>query len=122
MPVGYRFDSGIVVIEMIGEYAMEDIRTTILSALEDSESAAVSSMLIDLSGSQSIGKRSSEDIRRMAHFVASLSDRYNHRIAFVAPGALLYGLVRMGSAGAEEKGIVCELFRSFSEAREWLLS
>jgi hypothetical protein len=122
LPVTYRFDSKIVVIEMVGECSMDDFRATVLNSLADSERPADSFLLIDLSESQSIYNRSSEDIRTMARFVASLGKWYNNRIALLAPDDLAYGLMRMGSVGSEERGIKSEVFRTFDEARNWLLS
>ncbi len=121
MPVQYRFDSNIVVIEAIGEYSMEEFRTTLLDSLNDSQRPASSFLLIDLTQSVSIYNRSSEDIKTMARFVASQGDRFNNRIAMVGPNDLPYGMMRMGSAGSERRGIEARVFRSLAEARKWLL-
>ena len=122
MPVKYRFDSSIVVIEMVDEYSVDDIRTTILNSLADSSREPNSCLLIDLSKSRSISERSSEDVKMMANIVASLGGRFNNKIALVAPDDLMYGLMRMSSAGAEERGIRSEVFRRYEEARKWLLT
>jgi hypothetical protein len=122
MPVRYRFDSNIVVIEMVEEYTTNDVRTTILNALADSARPPNSYLLINLMDSRSIYDRSSEDIKVMANFVGSLGNRFNNRIALVAPNDLIYGPMRMGSVGAEERGVKSEIFRTFEEARKWLLS
>ena len=122
MPVKHRFDSNIVVIEAVGEYSMDDLRTAILNSLADSARPANSSLLINLGESRSIYDRSSEEIDTMARFVASLANRFNNCIALVAQGDLPYGLMRMGSVGSEERGIRSEVFRTFAEARRWLLS
>jgi len=122
MPVKYRFDPKIVIIEMTGEYSLDELRTTILNALADSARPADSFLLINLSDSQSIYSRSSEDVRAMANFVGSLGKRFNNRIAFVAPDDLPFGLMRMGSVGSEDLGIESRVFRAFAEARKWLLS
>jgi len=54
MPVTYRFDSNIVVIEMVDEYSMDDIRTTVLNSLADSVCPANPFILMNLSKSRSI--------------------------------------------------------------------
>ena len=118
----YRFDSNIVVIEMVGEYSMDDLRATILNSLADSECPANSFLLINAGESRSIYNRSSENLKTMARFVASLGKRFNNRIALVAQDDLPYGLMRMSSVGSEERGIESEVFRTFTEARKWLLS
>jgi len=120
MPVKYRFDSKIVIMEMVGEYSIDELRTTILNALADPERPASSFLLMNMTESKSIYNRSSDDVRAMANFVGSLGKRFNNRIAFVAPGDLPYGLARMGSAGAEDLGIEARVFRAFDEARKWL--
>ncbi len=122
MPVTYRFDSNIVIIEMVGEYSMDDIPTTILNSLADSHCPANPSILIDLTESLSIYKRSSQDVTTMARSLVSLGKRFNNRVALVAPNDLQYGLMRMGSVFSEEQGMTPEIFRSFAEARKWLLS
>jgi len=122
MSVEYRFDSNIVVMEMAGEYSLDDIRIAIVNSLADPACPANSFLLINLTNSQSILTRSSEDVKTMAHFVASLGERFHNRIALVAPGDLPFGQMRMSSVGAEERGIQAEVFRSFIKARAWLLS
>jgi hypothetical protein len=107
---------------MVGEYSMDDIRTTFLNSLADSECPTNAVLLVNFSESRSIYKRSSQEVKTMARFVASLGKRFNNRIAFVAPDDLPYGLARMGSVGSEERGIKSEVFRTFAEARKWLLS
>jgi hypothetical protein len=122
MPVSYRFDSNIVIIDVVGEYSMDDLRATILNSLADPEHPANTFLLINMEESRSILERSSAEVKAMARFVASLGERFNNRIAMVASGNLAYGLMRMGSAGSEEKGIKSNVFRTFAEAQKWLLS
>ena len=107
---------------MVGEYSMDELRTTILSSLADAKCPANPFLLINLGESRSIYNRSSEDIKIMALFVASLGKRFNNRVALVAPDDLPFGLMRMSSVGSEERGITAEVFRTFAKAREWLMS
>jgi len=122
MPVTYRFDSNIVIIELVGEYSMDDIRTTILNSLADTKCPATPFILIDLSESRSIYNRTSEDVKTMVRSLSSLRERFNNRIALVAQKDLPYGLMRMGSVFSEEQGMPVEIFRTFANARKWLLS
>jgi hypothetical protein len=121
MPVTYRFDSNIVIIEMVGEYTMDDIPKTILYSLADSNCPSNPSISVNLTESLSIYKRSSEDVITMAKSLVSLGKRFN-RIALVAPNDLQYGLMRMSSVFSEGFGITVEIFRSFDDAQKWLLS
>ena len=122
MPITYRYDGNILIVEMVGEYAMAELRDVFLQSLSDPQCPARPRLLINLEGSKSIHNRSSEDVRAMASFVGSLSQRVGRRIALVAADDLVYGLMRMGSVGSEERGIESEVFRTFDEARQWLLS
>jgi len=122
MPVKYRFDSNIVVIEMVGEYSMDDVRSAFLDSLADPERPIDSFLLINMTDSLSIKNRSTDEIRDMANFLASLGERFENRIAMVAPDDFRYGLLRMGSFDSEQKGISSRVFRDFAQARNWLLS
>ena len=122
MPVTYRFDANIVVLEMVGEYSMDEVRQTILNSISDPKFPANTCLLIDLSESQSIYKRSTEEVKAMAQYIASLGERFNNRIALVAHSDLPYGLMRMSSVGSEERGVKSAVFRTVAEARKWLVA
>lgn len=121
MPVSYRFDSTIVIIELVGEYSMNDIPATIIKSLADSTCPIKPCILIDLSESLSIDKRTSEDVITMALSLVPLGKHFNNHIALVAPNNLQYGLMRMGAVFSDEQGMKVEIFRSFTDARKWLL-
>jgi hypothetical protein len=122
MPVAYRFDSNIIVIEMVGEYSLDDIRMTILNSLADSKCPTTPFILVNLSGSRSIYNRSSDDVKTIALSLASLAKRFNNRIALVAPDDFPYGLMRMGSVFSAMAGFEPEVFRTYADARKWILS
>jgi hypothetical protein len=122
MAVTYRFDFHIIIIEMAGEYLMDDIRKTLLIALNEPKCPASPVLMINLTESQSIYHRTPEDVKAMAHIIVSQGKSFNHRLALVAPNNLAYGMMRMSSVEAEDWGIKAGVFRTFSEAREWLLS
>ena len=122
MPVIYRFDTSIVILELVGEYTMGDIPATIKKALADSQCPSQPCILTDLSESLSISKRSSDDVIAMALSLVSLGKHFNNRIALVAPNNLPYGLMRMGAVFSEEHGMKVEIFRNYADARKWLLS
>ena len=48
MPVAYRFDANIVVLEMVGEYSMSEVRQSILDAISDPKFPANSCLMISL--------------------------------------------------------------------------
>ncbi len=122
MPVNYRFDNCIVVVELVGEYSTDELRSAFLNSISDPKRPEHSCLLIDSTESRSIRTRSSAEIKSMARFLETLGEHFNNRIAMVAPEDAPFGLMRMGSAEAEERGVQYDVFRSFAEAREWLLA
>ena len=122
MPVTYRFDSKIVVIEMVDEYSIDDLHAAVLNSLADSECPVKPSILFNLTESRSIHTRSSEEVKASAISLASLGKHFSNRIALVASTDLAYGLMRMGSVFAEEEGAKPQVFRTFVEAWKWLSS
>ena len=122
MPVTYRFESNIVIMEMVGEYSLDEIRQTLLNAIADTRRPASARLLVNLTESQSIYKRSQAELQSAAQFLASLAKNFNNHIAFVSSKDLPYGLARMVSVGADDIGIETGVFRTMAEARRWLLS
>ena len=122
MPVNYRFDFNSIVIYMAGEYTVNDLRTTLLNSLADPERPPESFLLFNFGNSQSIHCRSTQEIQTMADFVASMGNRYNYRLAIASSYDLPYALQHFVSVRARSYGITSEVFRTFDEAREWLVS
>ena len=122
MPATYRFDSTIIVVELVGEYSIDDLRTAILTSLNDPRCPNNASLMIDLSKSQSIHERSSTSVNAMATFIGSFGKKYNNRLAIVVPDDLTFGLMRMSSISADSYGIELKIFRDYTEARTWLLA
>ena len=121
MPVTHRFDANIIVIEMFGEYSMNDVRTTILNSLADVGGKDRSALLFNFGESRSMYVKSSEEINTMVNFITSLANRFSNRLAFVSSYELPYGLMRFISVKSGSCGIDSEMFRTYEEARDWLL-
>ena len=122
MPVSHHFDSNIVVIEMIGEYSVKDLRTVIINSFADPLCPKNPILMIDLGRSKSIYERSSQTINAMAAFIATYGKKFNNRLALVAPDDLTFGLMRMSSVSADSFGVDVIIFRTYNEARKWLIN
>ncbi len=122
MPVMHRFDSDIIIIEMFGEFTMNDVRAAIVDSLDRAARSGRSHLLFNFGDSRSIHVRSSEEINTMVSFITALRNRFNHRLAFVSSCDLPYGLMRFVSVKSVNCGIDSEVFRTYAEARDWLLS
>ena len=120
MPVEYRYEPSIVVIEMIGEYSLQELSQTILNSLSDSNCPAEPFMLLDISRSTSINNRSNQQIQSITQLIISLKGRIGNKIALVALKDLPYGLMRMSSVGSEDRGFESKVFRDIKQAIQWL--
>lgn len=121
MPVRYYFDGPIAVLRAEGDYEPEDLKQGVLRALEDPACPAWPVMMFDLRASGSLARRSAEQVRDMADFLARHGNRFGRRLAMVVSSDVAYGLMRMGSAQAADGGVVPDVFRDFEAARAWLL-
>lgn len=122
MPANYRFDFNIIVIYMAGECTINDLRTALLRSLADPERPPDSFLLFDFEESQSFYTRPAEEIQTMADFITSMRNRYNYRLAVVSSHELPYILQRFISVKSEALGIDADVFHSYDEAREWLVT
>lgn len=122
MPVNYRFDVNIIVIYMVGEYTANELRATLLNSLADPERQPGSFLLFNFGESQSIHTRPTEEIQTMTDFFALMGNRYNYRLAFVSSHDLPYVLQHFVSVKSRSYRITSEVFHTFDEAREWLVS
>jgi|GEM_PF-931360 len=122
MPVNYRFDVNIIVIYMVGEYTANDLRATLLNSLADPERRPGSFLLFNFGESQGIHTRPTEEIQTMTDSFALMGNRYNYRLAFVSSHDLPHALQHFVSVKSRSYGISSDVFQTFDEAREWLLS
>jgi hypothetical protein len=120
MPVTYRFDLNVIVIELIGQYSIDDLRTAVLKSFNDPQCPKNPALIIDLSKSQSIYQRSSKSVNAMVTFITSFGKKFNNRLAIVVPDDVTYGFMRMSSVPADSYGIDVKIFRTYGEARKWL--
>jgi hypothetical protein len=122
MPVTWAFDDRIVVMKMVGRYGTGDLKDAILAALDDPACPSAPVLMFDLRASESVQRRTAEEIRDIAQFLAARASRFGRRLAMVTAGAAQFGLMRMGSVIAEQGGLPGEVFRGYDEAKTWLLS
>ena len=121
MPVTLRHDDNIIVIEMSGAYKQEEARAVISKTFTDASLPKNAVLMIDLTKSESIVQRSSDDIKALADYINSFREYFNYRLALVTPDNLKYGLMRMTAVTGEQLGIEIKIFQEYSQARQWLL-
>ncbi len=121
MPVSYYFDQRIVVMRMEGHYSHDEVREGLLTAFADPACPPDSVLMFDIRTSEAIARRTPPDIRGMAFFLAAHAEKFHRRLGLVAEDDLAYGLLRLGAAHAQFRGLTAEVFRDWDSARQWLL-
>ncbi len=121
MAVSFSYDGRIVVVRMVGDYTTAELRQVVLQSLDDPASPPKPMMLFDLRESTAIQKRSANEVKEMARFLASIGHRFAHRAALVASTDVAFGLMRLGSSLVADGGPTPGVFRDVEAARAWLL-
>jgi hypothetical protein len=116
----HRRERGIAIVEASGVYGVGELRAAFEAALDPADGVAVRGLLLDVSASQSLTGRTSQEVRTMAYFVSSLGDRFARRFALIAPSDLAFGLMRLGSIVTQAEGIETHVFRDRDAAMDWL--
>jgi len=120
MAVTYSIDDGVVTMELAGTYESTDIVRQFLAALKDPKCPPHVALLADVSRSDSLASRPTDEIRAVAEFLGPYADRIGGRCAVVASPDVQFGLSQMGSVYSEGVGIATRVFRTRSDALEWL--
>lgn len=120
MPVTCEFDGTTVVLRLTGVYETADVRAALVAALDDASCPRAASLLFDLRGSRSIARRSADEVRAMAQFLAAHADRFGRRLALLADSDAAFGLMRLGAVTVEQQGVETSVFRRLSDAEDWL--
>jgi hypothetical protein len=120
MPVAYEYDNDVILLRLVGKYTTSDLKSAILDALDDARLPERPVLLFDLRESRSLQDRTADEVRDMAHFLASHGRRFGNRLAMVTASDLAFGLMRLGAVTAETGGLAAEVFRDMGAAKEWL--
>ena len=122
MPVSYSIQQGLLTIECTGIYESSDLVRCFLDAMKDPSRPPHVVLLVDVSTSESLPTRPTEEIRAVAEFLGPYAERIGGRCALVASPDVQFGLGQMGSVYSEGVGIATGVFRSRREAMEWLFA
>jgi hypothetical protein len=120
MTVQHRRAGDIAVVEASGRYDVAELRTAIEAALAPFGAAGAAGLLFDLTQSDALGDRPTDEVRAMAIFIASKAARFAARLAMVTGSDVAYGLMRLGGVVAESQGVTARVFRDPAAALAWL--
>ncbi len=113
-------DEGVAVVTPIGDYEIDELCDAIDAILLRVPAGGASGLLLDLSASSALPRRTTNDLRIMAGCLARGRLGFGSRLGMVAPTDLAFGMMRQGGAFIEDQGVEAEVFRDFSSAMEWL--
>jgi hypothetical protein len=120
MPVSYEFEDHILAVHLVGYYSVDDLKTVLTNAFEDPQRPVVSGMLFDLRDSESIVRRSFNDVMATVDFLARHSAAYGCRVAALTSTEVAYGIVRMGGIDLDNEAVEHREFRVAEDALAWL--
>jgi hypothetical protein len=120
MPVTYTFQGELLRLDLVGEYEPQDVPRAFLAALNDPACPDPAKLLLDVTESLSLAKRSPFEIRYVSEFLAPYADRIGRRCAVVAAKDVHFGLGQMGAVFAQGVGVTARIFRDVESALEWL--
>ena len=120
MAITWQFRDSVLVITLVGKYAFEEKIQAVTDAMGNPQFHLGTSLLIDSRKSEA--KRSAEDVRAGAHWIASLVPQgISPRCAIVISSQIhQYGLARMLGIHLDLQGLILEIFTDFEEAMCWL--
>ncbi len=114
-----RSDDGVVLTVVAeGCYTLGEVKAVIEAATADAPVHRDCCMLMDIRRSEA--HPSVDDIRDFADFLGDLPSHVVARSAWLVSADVRFGLARMLSVYANEKGITIQVFRDLDRARAWL--
>jgi hypothetical protein len=121
MAVTWQFRDSVLVLTLVGKYTFEEPIQAVTNAMSNPQFRAGASLLIDAQRSET--RRSSEEFRARAHWMASLvSQGMSPRCAMVISSRPhQYGLARMAGIYLDLQNMTLEIFANFEEAVGWLM-
>jgi len=102
-----------------GDFTVRELGRVLEEALRDPSHPGPALVLLDLSGSASLGAKSDAELAACAALFAEGGERVR-RVAVLVAGTLVDDLMRMGTALVRQEGVRAAPFRSRAEAEEWL--
>jgi hypothetical protein len=120
MPVTWEFQQPVLVLKLVGSYDYAEPVNAVGEAMRDPAFRPGTMLLVD--ARLSTTRRSSEDLRERAIWMASLTAKgIASRCALVINSQPhQFGVARMAAAHIESRGMQFEIFTDIAKASEWL--
>ena len=119
--IGIRSEHDIAVVAPDGPYQQAQLEEALDTVCDLFPGGSARGLIMDFSNARGVERHSIVRVRETARHVASKGDAYNWRLAIVAPVEVVADAIRVGSVLVEREGIEYQLFRTFADARRWVL-
>ena len=120
MAVTYRIDGNVLFMTFTGTYAPDDVTRQFVAAINDPACPAHVHLVVDVTASESLATRPTDEIRRVAEALGPHAARIGGRCAVVASEDVHFGLSRMGAVYSQSVGVETRVFRTLDDALAWL--
>ena len=121
MPVAWEFRGQLLVVTLIGDYDFDAPKRAVLEAIADAAFQPGTMLVVD--ARLSTARRSSDDFRERAVWIASLKERgFAERFALVINSQTHhFGMARMAAAHIEMRGMQLGIFTDVESVSQWVL-
>jgi hypothetical protein len=118
MPVFTRYQDGVLVLTVDGDFTANELRRVAFGAFESKDTPREVPVLLDMSGAAGVADKASEETRAMG----AIFGAYRDRIRGVGVVVSVDVEERFGDGGdfAREAGVPVQAWHSHAPAREWL--
>jgi hypothetical protein len=118
MPVFTRFQDGVLLLTVDGDYTSNELRRVAFAAFEAEEIPTVVPVLLDMSGAAGLAGKSQDAIRATGAIFSAFRDRIKRLGVVVSAGVA--DRFDQGNDFAVEAGVPTRSWHSHADARAWL--
>lgn len=118
MPVFTRFQDGVLILTVDGDYTANELRRVAFGAFEADDVPGELPVLLDMSGAAGVANKSEDEIRATGAIFSAFRDRIHRLGVVVSAGAA--DRFAHDNDFAVEAGVPTRSWHSHSDARAWL--
>jgi hypothetical protein len=121
MSVSYRFEDDLLEILVVGDHTVDDFIHCVQDAQGDEKWQGSAWLLIDISQSPAVTRRTPQEIRKVVDFLNERPGAFRHATALVVSSTIQNDVIRLAASMADFVGTEMRAFFQREEAVRWLL-
>jgi hypothetical protein len=122
MPITYRFDDDVVQITIEGDHDVQDFFECVESLVQDPQWAGPSYLLIDVTRSTAVTRRTPRELRQVSEFMQARPGLFRHSTALLVSSSMQVESLSQNIQSATLNGDAARAFFDRGEAIAWLRS